>query len=237
MDFSTINLDVLRSLPVAKLAPTYHLQKDPGNGCFGDPPGFPTYFTQAVYTARGSSPNKGASMVIRYEGVAYVVERGEWIAGDTWEKRRERYAALMLKLWNRPLYGTPRVRLWIRETYRHMGSCYMDDERLVAEKHDNGMIIFPVPSYRLKTFVDDPRFSNEWRLRERTAIDTYNAELCERAAEVCIPINHAAYRRVVKFYPEHRPDLKLINNPPEEVENDWWRTDAKPAPASTELPS
>jgi hypothetical protein len=53
-DYSTINKDALNRLPIVKLPPTYRLQAGMGNGCFLDPPGYPTYFTQSVYTLRFS---------------------------------------------------------------------------------------------------------------------------------------------------------------------------------------
>jgi len=231
MDFSTINLDVLRTLPTYTLPSTQHLQTDPGNGCAGDPPGYPTYFTRAVYTAHGDTPNRGPSMVIRHEGALYVVERAEWAKGDTWEARRAHYEELMRRLWLSPFYGSARVRAWIEETYRHFAHCYRDDAGLVTDARDNGVVIFPVPSYKLRAFVDDPRFSTEWRMRERTAIDQYNAELLAHTMDVCTPENHVAYRRIAKFYPEHKPDRRLIDFPPERVGGMWWETEAtQPTP-------
>jgi hypothetical protein len=49
-DLTTINRSRLESLPLAVLPPTYRLQAGCGNGCYLDPPGFPSYFTRHVYT-------------------------------------------------------------------------------------------------------------------------------------------------------------------------------------------
>jgi hypothetical protein len=49
LDFSTINIDALQRLPSVTLPTTYRLQAGSGNGCFGDAPGFPTYFTRSPH--------------------------------------------------------------------------------------------------------------------------------------------------------------------------------------------
>jgi len=231
MDFSTINLDALRSLPTYVVPDSYSVQHEPGNGCAGDPPGFPSYFTRSVYTKHGNNPRKGAELVIRHEGTLYVIERAEWTRGDTWEQRMARRNELLLRLWKPLPYEHARVQCWIRETYRHHAHCYRDDAGLVADKHDNGMIIAPTPSYKLRAFCDDARFSDEWRAKERAAVEAFNADLRARTAQVAVPANHGAYRIVSRYYPEHRPDLALIANPPEEVGGMWWESEAaQPAP-------
>jgi len=87
-DWSTIKLAELRKLPVYHLPPTYRLQEGSGNGCFGDPPGFPTYFTRGVYTAHGNNPPRGYSMVIQHAGVAYGITPARW--EGTWEKHSDK---------------------------------------------------------------------------------------------------------------------------------------------------
>jgi len=203
MDFSTIDLEALTKLATYTPSRGYHLQDSPGNGCAGDPPGFPTYFTRSVYTSSGNEPRRGPVQVI--------------------------------KLWKPLPYQHPRVQAWIRETYRHMAHCYTDDKGLVAkpEYGKSGMLIYSLDGYTggLKTFVDDPRFSDEWRTKEKAAIEQFNAERRALAAQVAVPENHKAYRFVYKFYPEHQPDLALIRNPPKEVGGHWWETEAvQPTP-------
>src|SRR4051812_49187147 len=118
MDFSTLNLDRLKKLPRYSLPPTYQLQQGSGNGCSGDPPGYPTYFTRSVYTRHGNHPRNGPYMVIVFEGVNYVIPTQE-------EK-------LVRNLWLPLSLDHPRTRLWISGTYRHHNHCYGD-------------VIYPVP--------------------------------------------------------------------------------------------
>jgi hypothetical protein len=88
------------------------------------------------------------------------------------------------------------------------------------------MIIFPVPYYKLRSFQDDHRFSDEWRAAERTAVDAFNTDVQARFARVAIPDNHSAVRRIREFYPEHTPDLALINEGTAgDYEGDWWEAE------------
>lgn len=221
MDFSTIDIDRLRKLPTCELPPRYTLQAHPGNGCAGDPPGFPSYFTRCIYTPSGNDPARGPTMVISLprDGKNYVIARAE----DPYNATR--HAALLMSLW-RPLpLDHERVRLWIGDTYRDVKHCYRDDQGLVTSKDDHGIFIFPVPYYKLRHFQDDPRFSEEWRTKERAAVEAYNRDIQERATRLATPENHQAFRRVVEFYPDHKPDLALIQDPPK-VPVQWWETDA-----------
>lgn len=47
-DYNTIDKDKLARLPLYHKPSTYRLQSNPGNGCYLDPPGYPTYFTRAA---------------------------------------------------------------------------------------------------------------------------------------------------------------------------------------------
>ena len=231
MDYSTIDLDALRKLPTYRLPPSYHLQDSPGNGCFGDhPPGYPTYFTRSVYTRSGNNPGRGPQMVIEHEGTLYVVQHhDDWKRGKDWDGVREIWDRRLRKLW-RPLpLGHERVRLWVEDAYRHHAHCYVDDARPAGDS--DRTVIWPVPSYKLEHFHDDPRFSDEWRAREQARVADANREIALYAKKVCVPENHAAYRRVHRFYPEHVPDLDLIAHPPDRHGGQWWETEAeRPTP-------
>lgn len=139
---------------------------------------------------------------------------------------RETFARLMRELWVPLPADHERVRLWIRATYRHLRHCYRDDQRLATDERDNGMLIFPVPYYKLRTFQDDPRFSDAWRDAERAAVAAYNANASDLAAKVAISDNHCAVRRIREFYPDHMPEMDLIiTNGAGEHEGDWWETE------------
>src|SRR6266568_3788654 len=102
VSYETIDLERLRKLRVYNLPRTYELQRGMGNGCSGDAPGFPTYFTKSVYTQHGNSPRSGAELVIQNpetgilhvirhtDDATYYAKRGGWDAQYAAEKRRLR---------------------------------------------------------------------------------------------------------------------------------------------------
>lgn len=234
MDTSTLNYAQMERLPVLNAARVRHLQKTPGNACYLDAPGYPTYFTRSVYNAHGNSPMHGPQMVLDFAGRYYVVEHSDdHRAGEAWDAYRARKDALLHSLWVPLPYGHPRVQAWIREVYRHMAHCYVDEAQLATpfEYGKPRTLIYPVPSYKLETFRDDPKGSADWREKAKAAVAARNADIEARAAQVAVPENHLAYRLIHKFYPEHTPDLELIQHPPATVGGFWWETDAeRPTP-------
>ena len=226
MDWSTINKDKLHQLQPYTTPTSYHLQKDSGNGCAGDPPGYPTYFTRSVYTAQGNSPRRGATLVLG----GYVVEKNEdWEGVKGWDEYRAERDAVLHSLWNPLPLDHPRTRAWIRDSYRHLNKCYRDEER--PEYGRAGTLIFPVPSYKLKKFYDEARFNDDYRTKERAAVDAYNRAEFDRANAIATPDNHMAVVKIRRFYPEYQPEQDLIDNPPRQVEGMWWETDAvQPTP-------
>jgi len=85
-------------------------------------------------------------------------------------------------------------------------------------------------NFGLKTFTDDPRFSEEWRTKAMAEVEVHNAEVYKLWAKVAQPENHAAYQFIKKYYDQHEPDLELIANPPE-IDGNWWETyDHRPTP-------
>lgn len=216
MDFSTIDLEKLYRLPVYKKPPTYRYQQSVGNSCLNDPPGYPTYFTRMVFTMHGSSPSRGVTMIITGpDGRDYVVRK----AGEDAEYRDRIHS-----LWKPLPLDHERTRLWIGEMYRYFHRCYVD-----PSKGDGweARFIFPVPDYMLKKFVDDPRFSEEWRVQAKAEVERFNAELIEYYRKLATPENHAAVRWIRKFYQEYQPEPDLIENPPE-CKGLWWETEAAP---------
>jgi hypothetical protein len=92
------------------------------------------------------------------------------------------------------------------------------------------MVIHPVPDYALKTFHNDPRFSDDWREKEQAAIAQANREIIRAASAIAInPLNHAAVILIRRFYPAYEPELDLIADPPKRVETWWERLSKRPA--------
>ena len=225
-DTSTINLDLLNKLPLAKLPPSYRLQDGCGNGCYGDPPGYPTYFTRCVYTSHGNSPSRKGQATLMLLG--HIVARNY----DT----REATDAKLHSLWLPLTLGHPRTVAWIRHNYRHFANCYSIPTVL---EYGRPKTLIQSIDYAHREFKDDPRFSDEWRVKEQAAIEAYNREQDVAWAKIAVPENHCAVRYIRKFYPGYMPDVALIENPPEGNEGNWWETYAtcpKPeeCPGSTE---
>ncbi len=222
-DESTINKDELNKLPIYESTPSRHLQEDPGNGCFLDAPGYPTYFTRSVYTQRGDTPENGAQMVI----LGHVIEHSDdWKGVKGWEEYSKIRDQKLRRLWNPLPLNHPRVRAWKIAMYNHLKHCYYDAEAKESDK----TLIYPVPDYKLKSFIDDPRFSEEWKAKEKAAIEQMNKEIIEHAKKIAIPENHQAVRSIRKFYPEYEPELDLIENPPRSEGNWYERLAERPTP-------
>lgn len=221
MDYSTLNLTRLRRLKTYVLPATYRLQQGSGNACAGDPPGFPTYFTRSVYTQYGNSPPHGRPQtVIVFEGVNYVVDDGKWNSWEEFEGKREK---LFLELWNPLPLDHERTRLWILGTYKHHNHCY--------NGFRDDTVIYPVPSYKQKSYRDDPKWKEEYVQAHRNEVDAFNAQLEEQTRALAIPENHNAVRIIRKFYPDYQPELDLIADPGEKGVGQWWETEAvQPTP-------
>jgi hypothetical protein len=215
IDFSTLDANAMRKLEIAKLAPSYRVSDQMGSACYGDPPGYPSYFIQHVYTRHGNTPRRGPERVIKFEGVYRVITS----------------QTNLRALWCAPAYDSPRVRAWICDTYRHLRNCYHDALGEVSDPSDNKLVIFPVPNYKLRRFSSDPRLSEAWNAHEREMVALYNQELTAKYEKVAIPANHRAYRNVVTFYPQHVPDLALIADPSGAPIVHWYETSAsQPTP-------
>jgi len=219
-DYSTIDLARLAALGVYKRPATYHVDSHTGSACYLDPPGFPSYFVRDVWTSHGNYPGRGAVQVIRDpEGVDHPVR-------DAKDPLDGRLGTLLRSLWKPLPLDHPRTRLWIRAVHSHLKDCYADPDRPGGRP-----LVYPIPSYELREFVDDPRFSDEWRAQERAAVARANADLEERAKRLATPDNHLAVRRVREFYPEYQPEPDLIRRASVGRAGDWWETEsAAPSP-------
>lgn len=219
-DISTIDQEKLAAYPIYKEPPTYHLQREPGNGCSGDPPGFPTYFTQSVYTPNGNIPPRGPVLVLL--GRALPRDFGQAKSGERYTVAWQR---AYKELWRALPLDHPRTRAWILSHYKHSAHCYRDPEG------EEGTIIFPVPDWKLRTFKDNSRFSDNWREKAKAEVEAYNQEVVARARELATPNNHLAVVRIREYYPEYQPEPGLIETPPETHDGNWWeRHAARPTP-------
>ncbi len=123
MDFCTINMDEFSKLDVLRLREDRHLGESRGQGC-SDPPGFPSYFVQSIFTPCGNHPNNpaepvtvldvpGASTrVVRYN--VYCKEEGK------------RYQELLNRLYRKLPFDHPRVQAWVRQLHAYFRDCWLD---------------------------------------------------------------------------------------------------------------
>lgn len=202
-DWSTINLEQLRKLPTYDWSGKgYTLQTDSGNGCAGDPPGFPTYFTQSVYTRHGNNPDRGYSMVIVHNGTAYGVEPASW--SGTWEEHQAKRDALMRRLWQPLPLGHPRTQAWIRATFSHHRHCYHAPG---FKDWSKDMLIWPGGCLGQTPFG---KIENE----------------------VATPENHDGTILVRRYYPEFQPTPELIEAGFNHPGNWWETLRDQPTPAN-----
>ena len=190
-DFSTINRE--EQLPVHTLPGSRMYQQSSGNGCAGDPPGYPSYFTRAVYTARGDNPSRGTTMTLSVEGIEYVIEK----ASDEYTQREE----VLRRLWKALTIDHPRTIAWIQVEFIHHHHCYQDLTIPNRRWSERGFV-YPVPDYKLRSFHDDERFSDEWREKAQAEVAQANKEIRERAEKLATWDNHAAVIIIQSFYPE-----------------------------------
>lgn len=193
-----------------------------GSGCFMDPPSYPTHFYSI---ATGKGRNSGCMSL----DSALDEEEAEHLPDAVLDRVRQ-----LITDWQttRPALDSPRALAWMADCYAHFKSCYVDDHQIAEpfEYDKPATIIYPVPSYKLKHFHDDPRFSEEWRTKEKAAIEQANNEILAAYAKVAIPDNHQAVRFIRKFYPEHQPRLDWIGTAPQNPGH-WYKTlDAPPTP-------
>jgi len=116
LDYTTINLELLRQQPIYRVNPRYRFQSTPGNACFGASPGHPSYFTWEVFNRYGSAAT------LREE-----IDSSRVITDP--EDRRLHYIVLdeeLEQFWKPLPEEHPRVQAWIQTVYVSSGSLKED---------------------------------------------------------------------------------------------------------------
>ena len=193
-----------------QLPPTYRLGES-GCGCFLEPPNHPRYFVRSIYTSSGNSPRYGLPQY--------------YLNGNGYTEL-EQVDRLFKPL---PLEHE-RTQEWIKTIMSYFKNCYSDPDK--PANVSNNTIIWPVPDYKLKTFVDDERFSDEWRAKEKASIEQANKEIIDNARKIAITDNHQGVRFIRKYYPNFTPTVDLLlNNNAYGNRGDWWTVlDKRPTP-------
>ncbi len=212
---STLDADAVNALPVVKMRPSWRVSPSAGMGCYGDAPGFPTYFLRAVYDHHGNTPKNGPDSVL-------LGTDGEWHEFST-SNRNERARALYKPL---PVEH-PRAQAWIAATMAHTQHCYADVER--PEYSRPGTLIFPVSDYKLKTFRDNPQWTEEYRAAAKNEVEAFNRYEIDRATRIATVGNHQGVRSVREIYPDWSPrDPSIVNGIPGYTHADWWEDSETP---------
>lgn len=221
LDTTTIDMEKLaRRCREYTLPPTYRLQQAPGgNGCYLDPPGYPTYFTRRVYTQHGSSPARGPGMLLFGRAVPEYTGDGE----AQWALWRAIYRPLPI--------DHPRVVEWMGNLLRQKANCYQIPKELSRSGRDT-MMVWPLPGYELKKFVDDPRFSDEWRASARAEVETWNMERIEQLRPYSGVGHHRAVLAIREVYPDFSDEAaeKMIAAGSKLLSSWWERHDVPPLP-------
>lgn len=193
------------------LPPTYHLSTSRGAACFLEPPGHPRYFVRSIYTGHGNGPRPGLP---QYELHGRYFTELEDV---------DKLTVLL------PI-DHERTQAWIGYLFKYMHGCYHDESAEGCDK----TLIYPVPYYKLRRFVDDPRFSDEWRAKEQAVIAQANEEVKAHAWGVASFDTHGATRLIRRDYPDWKPShteqVQLVSDPPESTGNWWERMHTRPAP-------
>lgn len=239
-DWSTINLETLRALPNVELTCGDRLSNSAGNDCAGDPPGYPSYFTQSVYSASGNNPHGDWEMVIRLDGICYGIQPDKWPEGiKSWEDFTASKDKLFESIWQPLPLKHPRTQAWLRATFSHHRHCYHLPEHRERNDWQKHMLIWPGGCMGKTPFggLKDEDFEVEYAKKDKAFdrwtpayqnefiadIRSNNARITKMCEEVATPDNHDGTILVRRHYPEFQPTQELIKAKFAHPGN-WWET-------------
>ena len=180
--------------------------KDKGMGGFMNPPGHAEH-TYSVIEVNVSGPNREqGSMSLSYAASDETPLVPAHVKADC----------------KRILAAHPGeyTDAWERRCYPYWKNCYRDAERLEYGKP--GTLIFPVPYYKLKPLMKQNtvgqigQYSEEYLATQNAERTAHNDAEIARAAAIATPENHSAYLFIRSFFPDAKPRLDLIANPPDD---------------------
>lgn len=223
MDYTTIDFARLK-YPI-ELNMHWHLSNSMGSGCYGDPPGYPSYFIQHIYNHLGNTPNGAPD-----QGVIHSPYNGELYAVP--DEREPFLRSIWLPL---PI-DHPRTRLWIHHAYAHSQHCYGDPAQGDKQRHVDRCIIWPVSKWSLPVRPEPEVMYGQTKVRidaadYRRLLTAYRTQvkvLIRHAWDIAKdPANHLAVLAIRKFYPDYEPELNLIKKPYKFFQADWWEREVE----------
>lgn len=257
MDHSTLNLVEIARLPVAQIRQRHYIDQSVGSACFGDPPGYPSYFVSHVYTQGGNEPRAAGhpTDVLRldYCDVEDKQFRVLRTIEGPWD---DAFGALLRSLYLPLPLDHERVQAWIIDKFRHHKHHYVHPSKTDKNCQDRPASFFWSRETGLATHSYDVFANNERPLYERSVPDWIveveaethkrlvavekervrkaRATLNDDTAKLATPENHFAVRYVRRWYPDFEPTEALIHDPPASV-GMWWETEAEqPTPETCE---
>lgn len=236
IDTTTINSKRLALLPAYKKPETYRIDTRMGNGCAGDPPGYPTYFTRCVYTQHGNSPRPGSPCLLL---MGRVVDDGK--------RSREEVKELLHRLWQPLAIDHPRTVAWIESTFCHHRHCYhVPGQEALCWSDDKRLLIWPGGCLGKTPFgtLKDPKLEIElarrheafdkWTAEEKekfvSAVTANNHRISRECEAVAVPENATATLVVRRFYPAFAPTPELMSETLQRTGNWWARLPRRPTP-------
>lgn len=200
MDYSTINLEKLHKLPLYKMPAGIHLQENPGNGCFMDPPGYPTYFTQSVYNAHGNELRNGPYTVLADPGGKLFVVDGKELSAlwlplpyvdlDTLEGEKIEQHGGKFFVGEQNVTSVIRLAIWMQDVYWYFGGMYVNPE-LPENTHVEKLV-------------------------------SWNASKGEQYRPSFATVeNYRPVTYIREFYQEHQPVQEWIEQKPGPAKNEW----------------
>lgn len=239
IDYSTIDIDRLKKYQTYILPMTYRLQRGMGNGCFLDPPGYPTYFTRHVYTQHGNDPWRGPQMVITYNSRHYVVDSlpdHNRCEVKSWDRRHKSFQNRMRKLWLPLPIGHPRTQAWISYCSGYFKNCYEDPRKDENKRKYAGEV--KIGPWSTKEVIEvAPLLGLEVPIvllgREDYELFYTDMKLALPLADLGAAVENLTYRPLTyirQWYPEYDPWLHG-REPGYGTVGDWWEIwDHRPSP-------
>lgn len=235
IDTSTVNMKRMALLPAYKKPETYRLG-DMGNGCAGDPPGYPTYFTRRIYTRYGNSPRIGTPQMLLF---GRVVDNGK--------VEYEEVKKLLRKMWKPLPLDHVRTQAWIRATFVHHRHCYHVPGHENFPWHSGErMLIWPggcfgqTPFGTLMDLDFEIKYAQQnscydkWTQEEKNAFVTQiseaNVRIRKACEEVAVPDNADGTILVRQFYPDFVPAPELFDDDLKNPGTWWERLPRRPTP-------
>lgn len=200
----------------------FKFQRGMGNGCYLEPPGHPSYYTRAVYNARGNSLDYDGAPSYKLDARELDEDGARYdLRGPGWVQSLDECGEFFRLLPE----DHDRTRAWIKHVYQHLGRCYEHPTKGPRE-----IMVWPDSIGASLALIDagifEPKLGDCSAECYETKAAKYKKAHDEKTAEFtrwCTPERHKAVQFVRRYYPKHAPRLDLIETPPT-LRGSWYST-------------